>query len=659
MWGSLIFFRRILNVDFMAAGYLSSKKCATLKSKILFIMLRILFLTLLVFGGWAATCQDTRVLPCADLYPFYHGVASGDPLSDRVIIWTRISPDEVIEDIEVAWRMALDTGMTQIISQGTALAEIARDLTLKVDVTGLQPNTFYYYDFQALGQFSLRGRTKTLPTGSIDRVRMAVAACSNYEHGYFNGYKYLAERNDIDVVVHLGDYIYEYATGGYTANIDGRVQEPANETISLDDYRIRHSHYKLDPDLRAAHQQFPWITVWDDHESANNSWFGGAQNHNEGEGDWFDRKAASVQAYYEWLPVRGEPGDPLFRRFQFGNLVRLMMLDTRLEARDEQVEATSNAVNDPTRTLLGDDQKSWLDMEFLSSMATWNIIGQQVMMAPLTLFGAVLNPDQWDGYQADRNWLYNRIQLSSLGRTVVLTGDIHTSWANELPLQSYNAAQQIGSAGVEFVCTSITSPGLPFIPPSAVQVFNPHVQYLDLSNHGFIVVEATPNYVHSDYVYVNSLTTPGGGVSIGASYRTNHGSPFVFNAGAPLAAQSYDALFAPECPYVETDSEEEEEEEEEEPTTILNETRLLAVTGVYPNPFRNTLQVQLGLALADNLEVRLLNSSGALLFSQDFGRMAAGLHYLELYLPDLPVGMYLFECRTTNQQSVHRVLRME
>ncbi len=614
------------------------------------------------------TAQDLRVQPCADLYPFYHGVASGDPLTDRVIIWTRVSPDEVLDDIDVEWRMALDTGMTNIVAQGLAIAEVNRDLTVKVDVDGLDPNTFYYYDFKALGHYSLRGRTKTLPQANIDRVRLAVAACSNYEHGYFNGYKYLAERNDIDAVIHLGDYIYEYATGGYSANLDGRDHQPTNETITLDDYRIRHSHYKLDPDLRAAHQQFPWITVWDDHESANDAWFGGAQNHDAGEGDWFDRKAASKQAYYEWLPVRGEPGDPLYRRFQFGNLVRLMMLDTRLEARDEQVGATSNSVNDPNRTLLGADQKAWLDMEFLSSLATWNIVGQQVMMAPLTLFGQILNPDQWDGYQADRNWLYNRIQLSSLGRTIVLTGDIHTAWANELPLPFYNANQQIGSVGVEFVCSSVTSPGLPFVPSSAVQVFNPHVRYVDLGNHGFIVVEATPNYVQSDYIYVNTLDAPGGGAFVGASYRSNHGNPFVFNAGAALTNFTFAAAWAPDCPFTEIPDEEEEEEEEEEkeekeeeeePVAIASPERQLLVTGVYPNPFRNAVNVQLGLASSERLAVQLLDAQGSVLAVQDFGTLPQGLHYLELQLPNLAPGVYFISCHTANNRSVHRVLKLD
>lgn len=617
------------------------------------VMSRFITLFFAISASLTAIAQDLRVLPCADLYPFYHGVASGDPLSDRVVIWTRVSPEEAIGDIEVNWRMALDTGMTQLVAEGVAVAEIARDLTVKVDVEGLEPNTFYYYDFQALDHFSLRGRTKTLASGSLDRVRMAVAACSNYEYGYFNGYKYLAERNDIDVVVHLGDYIYEYATGGYSANIDGREHEPTTETLTLEDYRIRHSHYKLDPDLRAAHQQFPWITVWDDHESANDSWFNGAQNHNAGEGEWVDRKAASKRAYYEWLPVRGNPEDPLYRRFQFGDLVRLMMLDTRLEGRDEQVDATSSAVSDPARTLLGGDQKNWLEAEFIGSSATWNIIGQQVMVAPLTLFGAVLNPDQWDGYQADRNWLYNRIQLSSLGRTVVLTGDIHTAWANELPLSFYNAGQQVGSAGVEFVCTSITSPGLPFIPAAAVQVFNPHVRYVDLSNHGFIIVEATPDYVQSDYIYMNTLNSPGGGFTVGASYRTNHGSPFVFNSGGPLAPLDFDAPRAPDCPYTAFDP------NEEEPTFIISNNRALSVTGVYPNPFRKTLQVQLGLATANQLEVRLLDPKGSILYSENFGKLGAGLHYFELSMPQLSPGTYFLQCLTPEASSVHRVISMD
>lgn len=648
-----------------------------------------LFITLCILIAPFAWGQDMRVLPCVDLFPFYHGVASGDPLSDRVIIWTRVTPDEVIEDLEVEWRVALDSGMTELVATGSTFALLDRDMTVKVDVTGLQPNTFYYYDFKALDHYSIRGRTKTLPSGPIDRHRMAVAACSNYEHGYFNGYKYLAERNDIDLVLHLGDYIYEYAVGGYSANIPGRTNQPEHETVTLEDYRIRHSHYRLDADLRAAHQQFPFIAVWDDHESANDSWFGGAENHSPDQGNWFDRKAASKQAFYEWLPIRGDESDPLFRSFDIGNLVRLMMLDTRLHGRDEQVGLTSSQVSNPDRTILGQDQKDWLEWEFITSAATWNVLGQQVMMAPLRAFGAILNTDQWDGYEADREWLYNRIQQSSMGKTIVLSGDIHTSWANELPLPWYNANQQIGSAGVEFICTSITSPGLAFLPGSAAQLFNPHARYVNLADRGFLVVEYTPQYTHGDWVYVNTINAPDGGSYVGASYRTNIGSPFVFNAGAPLPNADYLDPLAPECPWVEPadeeeeeeddeeeeeeeeeeeddeeeeeeedDDEEEDDEEEEDPTSISEQERNFMVTGVYPNPFNSAVQVQFGLVNSARLTVQLFDLNGRMIYHQELGQFQQGLNYLELRLPELASGTYLLRLDAEGRSVTRRVMKL-
>jgi alkaline phosphatase D len=241
--------------------------------------------------GQMLVAQSTRSLPDEELFPFYHGVASGDPLEDRVIIWTRVTPVEAKDNVEVAWRMATDTGMVNIVAEGVFDTNLGRDFTVKVDVENLNPGTWYYYDFMALDNYSLRGRTRTLPSGDVDHLRFAVASCSNYEHGYFNAYKHIAFRNDLQAVLHLGDYQYEYQVGGYSAFIEGRQNEPANETITLEDYRIRHSHYKLDEDLRAAHQQYPWFTVWDDHEFANNAWVGGAENHDAGEGLWSDRKA--------------------------------------------------------------------------------------------------------------------------------------------------------------------------------------------------------------------------------------------------------------------------------------------------------------------------------------------------------------------------------
>ena len=244
--------------------------------------------------------------------PFYHGVASGDPLQDRVIIWTRVTPDtSTTGNIQVDWKIALDTNFTQVINSGTTYTNDSVDYTVKVDVTGLQPGTWYYYEFNALGKNSLIGRTKTTPVGDVDSVRFAIVSGSHFEHGYYNAYEMITERNDIDAVLHLGDYIYEYAAGGGYTTDTVRKHEPENEILTLGDYRIRYSQYHLDPQLRGLHQQYPWITVWDDHETANNSWTGGAENHDSlTEGSWAAREAAGTRAYFEWMPIRhSDPND--------------------------------------------------------------------------------------------------------------------------------------------------------------------------------------------------------------------------------------------------------------------------------------------------------------------------------------------------------------
>jgi alkaline phosphatase D len=274
--------------------------------------------------------EPTRSGAIECLAPFFHGVASGDPQQDRVILWTRVTTDST--NAVVNWRIASDTAITNIINSGTVTTDDTKDFTVKVDATGLQPFTWYYYEFETEGKRSVRGRTRTLPVGDIDSLRFAIVSCADYTNGYYNAYAKITERNDIFAVIHLGDYIYEY--GGGTAP---RNHEPSNEILTLGDYRIRHSHYKLDEDLMRLHQQYPFFAVWDDHETANNAWFGGAENHTPGtEGDWFDRKAAGVHAYYEWMPLRmPDPAETMriFRKFNIGDLIDLYMMDTRLQGR--------------------------------------------------------------------------------------------------------------------------------------------------------------------------------------------------------------------------------------------------------------------------------------------------------------------------------------
>ncbi|MEM8799467.1 MAG: alkaline phosphatase D family protein [Pseudomonadota bacterium] len=279
---------------------------------------------------------------------FPQGVASGDPLPDRVILWTRFLPDvteqKLPQEVAVAWQIASDEGFSNIISSGTASANADRDYTVKVDATGLTAGTRYLYRFMVGDQISPVGQTRTAPEGAVDRLSLAVVSCSNLPYGYFNAYADIAQRADIDLVVHLGDYLYEYGRGGYSRDVieeKGRVVFPEGEMITLDDYRLRYATYRNDPDLQAVHARHPFIVVWDDHEITNDSWTDGAQNHDDSEGDFAVRRAAAARAYREWMPIRdvpGTPNDQIYRSFDWGNLVSLIMLDTRIIGRNEQLD---------------------------------------------------------------------------------------------------------------------------------------------------------------------------------------------------------------------------------------------------------------------------------------------------------------------------------
>ena len=356
----------------------------------------------------------------------------------------------------------------------------------------MQPGKTYYYRFSCEGVDSPVGRTKTLPTTGVSSLRMAVVSCSNHAYGYFNAYARVAARADLDLVMHLGDYIYEYGPGQY-GNV--RTPEPAHEMVTLADYRLRHAQYKRDADSQAMHRQHPLIAIWDDHEITNDGWKNGAQNHQPGtEGDWNARVAVGMQAYYEWMPVRPADVNNLrdnHRGFAYGDLAELLMLEERLSARSQQLTTATHATpfgpgfattdpgyGDASRTLLGDAQEAWLVNRLRTTPAQWKLLGQGVMFAQLKAPGAnqatdpglyFINGDQWDGYEPARNRLYAAIKGDAahpqVNNLVVLTGDIHSSWAADLNPNPYNPAAYdkvtgAGSLGVEFVGTSVTSPGI-------------------------------------------------------------------------------------------------------------------------------------------------------------------------------------------------------
>ncbi len=297
--------------------------------------------------------SDAGLVLMEEWAPFYHGVASGDPSADGVVIWTRITPDDMGQTIEGNWLIAEDPDMENILLEGEFTTDASKDFTVKIEVSDLESDETYYYVFRTGDKFSLIGRTKTLAQNA-DHLRFAVVSCSNYQAGYFNAYQRIAERNDLDALIHLGDYIYEYADqvyGDENLFVD-RQLDPLEEIIDLEDYRIRYSNYHLDTQLIRIHQQHPIIAVWDDHESANDAYTDGAENHTEGdEGSWDERKANARQVYFEWMPIRDNDNQSVYRTFKYGDLADLTMIDTRLEGREEQILDIENpALYDPNRT---------------------------------------------------------------------------------------------------------------------------------------------------------------------------------------------------------------------------------------------------------------------------------------------------------------------
>ncbi|QYJ83239.1 alkaline phosphatase D family protein [Shewanella aegiceratis] len=361
------------------------------------------------YGLMGCSSSDDDKQETAPKVQFLHGIASGDPTHSAVILWTRVTPD-TDGDVKVGWEIASDANFTQMISNGETTTNADRDYTVKVDAIGLDSGTAYYYRFMSGEQVSSVGMTKTLPEGAVEQVKLAVMSCANFPAGFFNVYELAGQQEGLDAVVHLGDYIYEYGRGGYASEHAaelGREVLPAGELFTLSDYRTRYGQYRSDVSLQTLHAKVPFITVWDDHEVANDTWSGGAENHNEGEGDFEARKMGALQAYFEWLPIRPwREGnhEEIYRSFSFGDLVDLHMLDTRVLARDKQldyadyVDAATGAmdsarfmadVTSTDRTLLGADQLQWLQASLLSATGKWQVLGQQILMGTMMLPAAI------------------------------------------------------------------------------------------------------------------------------------------------------------------------------------------------------------------------------------------------------------------------------
>ncbi|MBC8073102.1 MAG: alkaline phosphatase D family protein [Deltaproteobacteria bacterium] len=465
---------------------------------------------------------------------FQHAVASGDPLTDAVILWSRVTgaPEGAVEAF---YEVALDPAFEQRVAADYAQTGPERDYTLKLDVAGLEPGTTYYYRFFALGITSPIGRTKTAATGASTRMRIAVASCSSLAHGYFHAYRRIAERPDLDMVIHLGDYIYEYGSGQYG---EVRPYEPAHETIALADYRMRYAQYRRDADLAECHRQHPMIAIWDDHELADNAWSTGAENHSADEGEYDARRAAAYQAYAEWMPFREGAAGVIYRSLAFGELLQLALLDTRIVGRDEQLVSVDDpALDDPERQLLGAAQEAWLAQVF-DDTAQWKLLAQQVMVAQLRLGENPLNLDQWDGYPAARTRLFELIRERAPTNLVVLTGDIHSSWAFDLaddPFgDGYDPSTGAGSIAVELVTPSITSPGFPVDSAAQFMASHPHLKWGNLVDNGYVLLDVTPERLQASWWLVADVTsTSGGAESVAAVWSIADGTSHLVEDDAP------------------------------------------------------------------------------------------------------------------------------
>ena len=514
-------------------------------------------------------------------FGFREGVASFDPSATSIILWTRYTnatnePDEAT----VHWEVASTSAFSSLVASGTAVAVAAADYTVAVDVPGLMANQKYYYRFttEHTGATSVVGETRTLPTGAqAGSVKLAVVSCANFQAGLFNVYGAVAV-SDADAVVHLGDYLYEYGAGQYGTNTStaalNRVHQPATEILSLGDYRTRYRQYRADKQLQRAHQLKPFICIWDDHEYANDAYTTGAENHQPAtEGSFEDRKRAANQAWFEYLPARVADKNRIYRSFEFGNVVNLLMLDTRIVGRDKQLSlsdyfsgtgafntsAFGAAWQNPTRSLLGAEQRTWLASALGSSPAKWQALGSQVLMGkmyiPVELLALVgqlaagptpallaqysaqatqlsiiktrvlnndstvtaaerarvetvlpYNLDAWDGYPVEREKLYAAAGAKKL---ISLAGDTHNAWHNDLR----DAAGR--RVGAEFACSSVSSPGFEALlagNPATIQDFEQSnqlliddLQYLDASRRGYVLATFTAANATAEYRYVAAL----------------------------------------------------------------------------------------------------------------------------------------------------------
>jgi len=476
--------------------------------------------------------------PKFSAYPFSLGVASGDPVADGAVLWTRLAPKPLegggmpAASVEVEWRVAEDEAMKRIVKKGKVQATPALAHSVHIEVAGLKPDRWYWYQFRAGSELSPVGRTRTAPAAGAqpDRLRYAFASCQHWETGYFTAYEHMAAE-DPDLVVHLGDYIYE----GLARTGLPRTHNSA-EIASLSDYRNRHALYKTDKSLQKMHARAPWIVTWDDHEVDNN-YAGDIPEDKQTRQELLERRANAYQAYYEHMPLRAGATPKgtsmtLYRNIPWGRLANFTVLDTRQYRTDQPCgdgrKEPCAATLDPSATLLGETQHAWMEQQLAKSAATWNIVAQQVLLAKIDFkrgAGELLSMDQWSGYEVCRNRVLRYLHERRIVNPVVITGDIHSNWASDLKLDWRD--EKSATVGVELVGTSITSGGDgadAMAGVGDVYAENPHLKWHG-ARRGYVSCLVTPKETKADYRVVPFVTKPGAPVQTARSFIVEAGRP--------------------------------------------------------------------------------------------------------------------------------------
>ena len=571
----------------------------------------------------AVTLPDS--LKNLSMSPFFYGVASGDPLQDRVILWTHVTSLQS-GNIQVSWKVATDTSFANVVSNGVANTDATKDYTVKVDAAGLQPNTWYYYRFTYDGKNSITGRTRTMPAGNTQQLRIALLTCADYKDGFFNAYEKIAAKNGVDAVIHHGDYIYETSS-----NSNERKVYPNQRCKTVDDYRSRYAFYRSDAQLLAAHQQYPWFCIWDDHETRNDSWRDGAQN--ETGAAWQTLRDNGLQVYHEWMPVRfPDENNPLkiYRNISLGNIAELIMLDARIIARDTPVGLSDPMLLDTNRTILGATQLQWLKDKLDSSTAKWKIVTQQVIFAPF-LLGGVPAPGSekaWNGFPAERKKVLQYISDRNIKNVVITTGDLHAAVASDLALDvsQYDSTTGSGSVAVEFVTPSLTSGGS-F--PIDFQIFKSENHFLsfgDVTKRGYSVLDIRPDTVFCNYFFTPYLTLSQDETFAGCRYTSNE-NPHLRNCGGEAKQQIANPALAPAAPVT---------------ATSISEIELSTLR-IYPNPAGDFINVSIDAKDAYQLTtIEVYSPQGKKLLKQE---IQAGKTISKVDISSLAKGTYFFKAK--------------